>query len=204
MKLLSLKGVARLAALFALLYSVTGLAQAQPTWVKEGVDWSKYDKLLVKPLSVDDLKVIKPAYAQDDPRDWSLRLEDLQGIQAIYRDVMNDVLEDDGGYPLVHSDGEGVLEVDVELLTITPWLKPGGDESLAGYEVETLGSGELTASVALRDSATRELLLLLEGQKAVGKKYEKFSRANNVSNIEAMFTSFANRLRAAMDRVHGK
>ena len=56
----------------------------------------------------------------------------------------------------------------------------------------------------MRDSSTRELLLLIEGDKAVGEKYTEFTRANNVSNIEAMFTSFAKRVRVAMDRVHGK
>ena len=47
-------------------------------------------------------------------------------------------------------------------------------------------------------------LLLIEGDKAVGEKYTEFTRANNVANVEAMFTSFAKRLRSAMDRVHGK
>ena len=32
----------------------------------------------------------------------------------------------------------------------------------------------------------------------------EFNRANNIANVEAMFRSFANRLRNAMDKVHGK
>src|SRR5210317_553183 len=117
---------------------------------------------------------------------------------------MNNVLTGNDGYPLVYAAGKDVIEVEVELLSITPWLKPGGDESLEGYVVKTLGSGEVTGRVELRDSMTRELLLLIEGDKAVGEKYTEFTRANNVSNVEAMFTSFAKRVRAAMDRVHGK
>jgi hypothetical protein len=48
------------------------------------------------------------------------------------------------------------------------------------------------------------LLLLIEGDKAVGEQYTEFSRANNIANVESMFRSFATRLRGAMDKVHGK
>jgi hypothetical protein len=190
--------------LVAMFFASSALAQAEPTWVKDGVNWQQYGKFLVQPLNVDNVRVIKPAYAQDDTSDWSLDVQDLEGIQAIFRDAMNNVLTRNGGYPLVYAAGKDVIEVEVELLSITPWLKPGGDESLEGYVVKTLGSGEVTGRVELRDSTTRELLLLIEGDKAVGEKYTEFTRANNASNVEAMFTSFAKRVRAAMDRVHGK
>jgi len=190
--------------LAAMFFASAALAQVEPTWVKEGVNWKQYSKFLVQPLNLDNVRVIKPAYAEDDPSDWSLDVQDLAGIQAIFRDVMNRELSGNNGYPLVYDEGKDVVEVEVELLSITPWLKPGGDESYEGYVVKTLGSGEVTGRVELRDSSTRELLLLIEGGKAVGEKYTEFTRANNTSNVEAMFTSFAQRVRKAMDRVHGK
>jgi hypothetical protein len=190
--------------LVAMFFAAGALAQAEPTWVKPGVDWQQYDKFLVRPLVVDNVKVIKPAYAQDDPSDWELEIEDLAGIQAIFRDVMIKELTGNDGYPVVYADGQDVVEVEVELLSITPWLKPGGDKALEGFVVTTLGSGEVAGRAELRDSTTRQLLLLIEGDKAVGEKYAEFTRANNVANVETMFTSFAQRLRSAMDRVHGK
>jgi hypothetical protein len=195
-----------LVGVLAILFSVSAAAEAQlePTWVKEGVDWSRYSKFLVKPLNIEDVKVIKPPYAQDDTSEWTVDIKDLEGIQAIFRDVMGKVLEGNDGWPIVYVDGKDVLEVEVEILNIMPWLKPGGDESLAGYEVKTLGSGEVTGRVEIRDSTTRELLLMIEGDKAIGEKYKEFTRANNVSNIEFMFTRFATRLRNSMDQVHGK
>jgi hypothetical protein len=110
----------------------------------------------------------------------------------------------EGGYPLVYAPGKGVLEVDVEILSVMPWIRPGSNGMKDGMQVTTLGTGELTAAVELRDSTNRELLLLLEGEKSVGDEYKEFTRENNVSNIENMFKSFGKRLRAAMDRVHGK
>jgi hypothetical protein len=193
-----------LAGLFVMLFSTSSIAQVEPTWVKEGVEWGQYNRFLVKPLNIDDVKVVKPPWAVDDESEWTIEIEGLEAMQAIFRDVMKEELSGNGGYPLVYADGKEVLEVEVELLNIMPWLKPGGDESMEGYEVKTLGSGEITARVELRDSETRELLLLIEGDKAVGEKYKQFSTANNISNVEAMFRSFAKRLRNAMDKVHGK
>lgn len=207
MKSVFLNRAKLLVGVFAILFSTASLAediQLEPTWVKEDVNWSQYLKFKVKPLNIDDVKVIKPPYAEDDPSDWSLEIEDLENMQAMFRDIMSDVLEGNNGYPLVYTDGRDVLEVEVEILSIMPWLKPGGGSEMDGHQVKTLGSGEITARVELRDSRTRELLLLLEGEKAIGTKYKEFTESNNIANVEYMFTRFATRLRNSMDKVHGK
>lgn len=191
---------------FAMMFSTVAMADAklEPTWVKEGVNWAQYSKFLVKPLAIDNVKVVRPPWAEDDPNEWILEIESLEAIQAIFRDAMKDVLSGNNGYPLVYADGKDVLEVEVEILAIMPWVRPGSDGTEDGMEVTTLGTGEITASVELRDSKTRELLLLIEGDKAVGEEYKEFTTANNVANVENMFTRFATRLRNSMDRVHGK
>ena len=195
-----------LAGLFVMLFSTAAVADKviEPTWVKEGVNWSQYTKFMVKPLNIDDVKVVKPPYAEDDTSEWTLEIQDLEAMQAMFRDTMKSTLEGNGGWPLVYAEGKDVLEVEVEILNIMPWIKPGGDENLEGFEVKTLGSGEITARVEMRDSRTRELLLLIEGDKAVGEKYKDYSTENNVKNVVNMFTRFATRLRNSMDRVHGR
>lgn len=195
-----------LIGLFAMVFSNALIADTllEPTWVKEGVNWAQYSKFRVNPLDIDDVNVIKPPYAVDDTSDWTLEVKDLEGMQAIFRDVMKDGLENNGGYSVVHHDAKDVLEVRVEIINIMPWLKPGGGDKFEGFEVQTLGSGEITARIELRDSLTQELLLLIEGDKEVGEQYKQFNRENNISNVTFMFTQFANHLRAAMDRVHGK
>jgi hypothetical protein len=195
-----------LIGLFVLLFSTASFAeiQVEPTWVKDGVDWAKYSKFMVKPLNISDVKVIKPPYAEDDSSEWTLDIQDLEAMQALFRDVMKDVLSGNDGYPLVYADGKDVLEVEVEILNIMPWLKPGSGSEIDGHKVKTLGSGEITARVELRDSKTRELLFLIEGDKAIGEQYKSFTTKNNISNVQYMFTRFATRLRNSMDKVHGK
>jgi hypothetical protein len=68
----------------------------------------------------------------------------------------------------------------------------------------TLGSGEVTGTAELRDSTSRALLILLEGERVAGEEYKQFTAENNIYNLRAMFTAFAMRLRVAMDKVHGK
>lgn len=195
-----------LSGLLVMMISTTALAQNQmaPTWVKEGVDWSKYNKFLVKPLNVDDVQLVRPPWAVDDPKEWVLQVDNLEAIQAIYRDAINAELASGDTNQLAYAPGPNVLEVDVEILSVTPWIRPGSGGTKDGMQVTTMGTGEMMASVELRDSQTRELLLLIAGDKAVGEEYKEFTRENNVANIDNMFTTFAKRLRAAMDRVHGK
>ena len=197
-----------LIGLFVMLFSTSVLAESKssldPTWVKEDVNWSKYTKFLVHPLVIDRVAVLRPPWAEDDPKEWTLEIEDLQAIQAMFRDAMKEVLTADGGYPLVYAPGDDVLEVEVEILAIMPWIRPGSGNTKDGMQVTTLGTGEITASVEMRDSESRELLLMIAGEKAVGEEYKEFTLENNVANVTNMFTSFAKRLRHAMDKVHGK
>lgn len=195
-----------LAGLIVMLFSTSVAAETllEPTWVKEGVDWSTYTKFLVHPLNVDHVAVTRPPWAEDDPNEWRLEIESLQAIQSIFRDAMKDTLTANNGYPLVYAPGENVLELEVEVLSIMPWIRPGSGYTKGGMQITTMGSGEITVSIEFRDSNTRELLMLIEGDKAVGEQFKEFSTANNVANIENMFSAFAGRLRNAMDRVHGK
>ena len=196
-----------LAGLAVMLFCSATYAQSdplEPTWVRPDTDFSVYSKFQVKPLDVSDVKLLRPPWAQDDPKDWSIEDEDLQLIQDIYRDVMKQILEADGGYPVVHVAGADVIQVEVELLSIMPYIRPGKRETSEGQQYVTLGSGEVNAKSELRNSETRELLLLLEGEKTVGEEYKDHTDVNIVANLEHMFTQFATRLRKAMDRVHGK
>jgi len=192
---------AKLTAVLALfLFSSSLWAQAQPTWVKEGVDWAAYTKFLVQPLKLDDVKLVPPPWAADDPKEWKLNIENLEAVRDIYADIMASELEG----KLAEAAAPDVIEVEAEILSVTPWIRPGSGGSKGGMQVTTLGTGELSASIELRDAATGELLLLLEGEKAVGDEYKEFTAENNISNIEKMFAAFAHRLGDALDKVHGK
>ncbi len=184
--------------------AMAGTDPLDPTWVRPDTDFSKYTKFLVKPLNLSDVKILRPPWAQDDPVEWKLETISLETIQDIFLEAMKETLEADGGYPLVDEPGEDVLEVDMELLSIMPYVRPGSGGTDDGHEIITLGSGEVTGAAELRDSTSRALLILLEGERVAGEEYKQFTKENNIANVRGMFTAFAQRLRVAMDKVHGK
>jgi hypothetical protein len=188
------------------LFSATSASAAQGlevTWSKEGVDWSQYSAFYLKPLDISEVKIVRPPWAEDDPRDWNFNSANPDQVKAIFRDNVKDALERGDGYQVVHGPGKGVLEIDVEILSVMPYVRPGSEKE-DGYQLMTLGSGEMTARVELRDSNTRELLLLAEGDTVVGDDYKPAGKATNVENLSNKFGSFGARLRQAMDTVHGK
>lgn len=195
-----------LIGLFALLFATAAQSQSEQipvTWAKDGVDWSQYDKIYLKPLDISEIKMVRPPWAEDDPKEWNFDSANPDMVQAVFRDSIKSALEAGEGYKVVHGPGDGVLELKVEILSIMPYVRPG-KESSDGYQLTTLGSGEMTSRVELRDSNNRELLLLAEGTSIVGTEYKDFNARNNLANLVGKFESFGQRLRAAMDKAHGK
>jgi hypothetical protein len=190
-----------------LLFSGLALAQTEPldpTWVRPDTDFSKYTKFLVKPLNLHDVKIVRPPWAMDDPIEWTLETIDKETIQEIFMEAITEALQANGGYPVVGLPGDDVLEIDLELLSIMPYVRPGSDGSDDGHEIVTLGSGEITGTAELRDSMSRALLILIEGERVAGEEYKQFTKDNNIANLHSMFAAFGLRLRVALDKVHGK
>jgi hypothetical protein len=194
-----------LAGLLVLAFSGTAMAQQvmPPTWVKDGVDWSQYSKYLVEPLVLDNVQLVPPPWAEN-PQEWKLEVREPGMVQQIFSDAIASELGGDGAGMLADEPGPGVLEVEVEILSVTPWLRPGSATQVDGMNVSTLGSGELAATVEMRDAQTRELLAIWAGERTVGDEYQEFTRENNLGNLEKMFVGFAKRLHEALDEVHGK
>lgn len=194
-----------LAGLSALVLSATASAQqaAKPTWEKDGVDWSKYKEYLVKPLVLDDVQLVPPPWAQN-PSTWTLDVRSPDTVQEIFRDAITAELAGKDTGMLAYAPGPGVLEVEAEILSITPWMRPGSASQVDGMNVSTLGSGELSFTVSVRDAQTRELLAMWTGERTVGDEYQEFTRANNLNNLEKMFVGFAKRLHEALEGVDAK
>jgi hypothetical protein len=196
-----------LIAMSLLFFSGTAMAQKtnQPaSYVKPGVDLSVYKKAMVKPLNMDNIEVLKPVWEQDNDEVWSFQAEDAQAIQEWFLDAMQEELETNGGYALVSAPAADVIRIEVELLSITPYVKPGTPASDGKFEISTLGSGEVVASAEFRDSTTRELLILVEGERTIGDEYKELSRENHIANVKGLFANWGKRVREALDKAHGK
>ena len=191
-----------------MLLLVTGAVMAQnsipATYVKEGVNLSVYNKVMVKPLSLDNVEVLKPAWEEGNDDIWAFNPEDRSAIQKWFFDAMQQEIEINGGYKLVTASGADVMRVEVEVLSITPYTKPGTQSSDSDHVISTLGSGDIVISAEFRDSKTRELLILVEGERTIGEKYRELSAENHIKNLKGMFTEWGKKVREALDEAHAE
>lgn len=186
--------------LMLLLFSGSILAATTipATYVKPDLDLSKYKKVMVKPLNMDSIEVLKPAWEQGSTEEWTFEEGTRTAVQKLFKDAMHQELEVVGGYPLVAESGPDVLRIEVEILSITPFVKPGSKSGDEGHEIETLGSGDLVISAEFRDSQTRELLILVEGQRAIGDEYKKLTKKNHIENLKNLFSAWGEKITHAL------
>lgn len=191
-----------------MLLSFTGAMMAKDTipasYVKPDIDLSTYNRVMVRPLNMDNIEVLKPAWEQDNDEEWSFNPEDRLAIQEWFLDAMRRELETNGGYALVSEPAADVMRIEVELLSITPYVKPGTPASDGEHVISTLGSGDVVVSAEFRDSTTRELLILIEGERTIGEKYKELSRENHIKNVKSLFAKWGKRTREALDKAHNK
>jgi len=187
-----------------LLLMVSGSLMAESTgganYVKPYIDLTKNERVMVKPLRIEEIEVIKPPWEADSPEEWTFEEGSGEEVQKLFMDAMKKELEVNGGYPLVADSDDDVLRIEVELLSITPYTKPGSRTGDDGYEIETLGSGELVVSAEIRDSSTRELLILVEGERTIGDKYRKLNTENHIKNLSKLFAGWGIKIREELDK----
>ena len=191
-----------------MLLLVTGAVMAKntipATYVKEGVNLSVYNKVMLKPLSLDNIEVLKPTWEEGNDDIWAFNPENRSDIQKWFLDAMQQEIGGNGGYPLVNASGDDVLRVEVEVLSITPYVKPGTQSSDSDHVISTLGSGDIVISAEFRDSKTRELLVLIEGERTIGEEYRELSAENHIKNLKGMFTKWGKKVREALDKAHAE
>ena len=173
------------------------------SYVKPGIDLSTYSKVLIKPLNMDNIEVLKPIWEQDNDDVWSFEPESAEAIQEWFLDAMQEEVEEKGGYPLVSQPASDVMRIEVELLSNTPYVKPGTPANDGKFKTETLGSGDVVISAEFRDSTTRELLILVEGERQIGTEYKRLSVENHTDNIKSLFARWGKKIREALDKAHG-
>lgn len=168
---------------------------------REGADFNQYHSILVRPLDLSDVKVNKPAWEMDDPEEWNFESGTGAEIQDLYMTNIATGLSGENGLMLTDVDGPGVIQLEVEFLSITPYTRPGSRSGdVSGYEISTLGSGDVHISAELRDAETGALLLLIEGERAIGTEYKELTPENHIENLRETFTTWGVKVREYIGR----
>ncbi len=190
--ILLLASVASLAAADDLYKISKALIQV---YEKPDLDISRYNAVMIDTLGVADARIIPPPWVEGkdrNPKKWQLNSKDIQWLKDNYRAAMKEQIEAVGGYAVVSEPRPEALIVDVKIVSLTPYAQRDED-------VITRGTGEMTIQAELRDSMTRELLAIYEGDQDVGSEYQQNARINKEHNVNALFAAWGEKVRLMMD-----
>jgi hypothetical protein len=175
--------------------STSSIQNLKPYFIKEGVELSRYNKVFVDNLKVNDARVIAPPWYDGDnksPKKWRLTQKDIEFLRNSYRTAMVEHLNA-GGYEVVEAiESDDVIILDIEIITLMPYARKGENVQVRGF-------GELKAQATLRDGLTSELLAIFEGIQDVGSEYQQNSRMNSEGSLNELFEVWGMRMRKLMD-----
>jgi hypothetical protein len=175
-------------AVAALLLAAAGAwAQTENLTVvfsKPDASLGQYEQFLLLPLNLGGTRLIPPPWVENpDPREWELTEDNREFLTAAYASAVREGIEAGGEFKVVSEPAPGTLQLEVRLISLTPW-------AARGEEVETRGSGTLTFEAQVRDAQTAELLAIYEGTQQVGQDYQENTDFNKRTDVTEHFTNW--------------
>jgi hypothetical protein len=164
---------------------------------------SKYTKLMMQPIEVQFAKNWDPD--QSGSVLYSMHEPDREKIKSELATVFAEVFKRDmegGGYPIVTSAGEDVLEMRAAIanLYITA---PDPSQTTGRTKVYTTDAGEMTLIMQLHDSVTGQLLArAIDRREADHAFWNWTTSVTNTADAKRIISSWATSLRKAFDASH--
>jgi hypothetical protein len=185
-------------------------SSAAIAYVDPDVEWSRYTRVMLDPLGVDNVEIIAPsarssASAHTRSVDWELSDKDKQSLQDAFANSMKIQLEEKGEYPIVTKAGDDVLRISAVLTALAPTAPPDDLKSRGAGRGRTYteGAGTFFINVSFSDSETGEVLGLIKDQKRGSTTWGVNNRVTNMGDVKFVFNSWARAIRARLDIIHG-
>jgi len=174
---------------------------AKMRWLKPGVDFSKYHRLMLDPVVF---------FFAPDSEYKGMDPQELKGLADAFRRRLVDTLKKD--YPIIASPAPDVSRLR---LAITDLRQSRPDiwgitvDGLIGFGEKSRqkrdgqlwsGSGATAAELVVFDSMTQDVIMAAKDKRTFGLK-EKFTKWGSA---EDAFQFWAERIKLFMDRVHGR
>jgi hypothetical protein len=158
------------------------------TFRKPTVDLKPYTQLLITPLNLSDARIVPPAWVERPAaREWDLTAENQEALRSAYARAVRAGIESAGEYKVVDAPAAGTLQVEVRLISLTPW-------AARNERATTLGTGSLSFEAHVRDASTAELLAIFHGTQPVGNEYQENTAFNRAAGLTEHFTNWGRNL----------
>ncbi|MEH6582946.1 MAG: DUF3313 family protein [Halioglobus sp.] len=183
-------------------------SRADLAYMDPNADFSKYSKVMVMPLGVDNVEIIQPSKSKSvtGNQNWELTEEDKDKLRKTFHEAMVKNLQDKGDYPLVTEPGDDVLQIAASLTAIAPAAAKDDNRSRATgrSRVYSEGAGALAVMVAFGDSETGEVLGIMKDSKSSSAIWGNNNSVSNMADVRHMFNGWALQIRNGLDNLHGK
>ena len=174
--------------------------QLTVTYTKPGVDFAQYKQFKLLPLNVSDARVVPPPWVENaDPHEWALIEETREFLRSAFAQAVRQGIESGDKYKVVSEATPGTLQLEVRLISLTPWASR--DE---GPELSTRGSGTLTFEAHVRDARTAELLAAYQGTQQVGQDFQDNTVANKEADLTLHFATWGRDISQRLATAQGR
>ncbi|QFU76404.1 DUF3313 family protein [Halioglobus maricola] len=183
-------------------------SRADAAYIDPQADFSKYTKILLRPLGVDNVEIVQPDRTTSavNRRDWELTDKDRESLQQIYHDAMVKQLQEKGDFEIVAAPADDVLEIGAIITGIAPSAaKDDGQSRTVGRSyVVTEGAGAIAVAVAFGDSETGEILALIKDSRTSSTHWGLNNSVSNRADVQRVFTSWAMQINTSLAKITGK
>ncbi len=179
------------------------LGGADFIYIKEGVDFKVYNKILMDPVVF---------YLSDDSKYKGIHPDELKELSDAFHEAIAASLE--GAYPLVDKPGPDVLHIRLAITDVVesrPVLKTintvrsvGSTGAMVPMRVATINTyfGQASMEAELLDSQTDDRLAAAIDTKVV-EKFKDAGEINKWRQAKDAFKFWSKRLRLWLDKTHG-
>lgn len=173
------------------------------TFVAPGADFSKYKKILVEQLDMENVEIIQPSsntFSRNTP--WVLKPQDKAYYQERYTEALVNNLVVDGAYATASGTGTDVLILKSRILQIAPLASKDDTLGRPGLmKVYSEGMGKMTIEMSLYDSVSGKALGIITDQRDLGRIWEENNRATNNVQVRLAFEAWLGKLRSELDNL---
>lgn len=175
-------------------------------WVAPGIDFSKYDKILVAPPEFGFREVDKRGGLErlrSSKGEFPVEQRDREKFVSEVTKMFDEELARTHGFEFVNEPGEGVLILQGGLADIVSTTPP---QTTGRGNVYVSSVGAATLVLQATDSRTGEVLFRAEERKRIERPGREMIDVNNVATwaeVRRWARHWATKLRKDLDAVHG-
>ncbi len=168
------------------------------------VDFSKYDKVIMLPVTRDQAKITAGANP-DNLKGWeNFDDEDWKDIAGFFDEFARKEFSESDVFKLVEQPGEGVISIEYRLMEFKPNTENSSDDlGTIGDSHNLKGLGNIKMQGVLVDSLSKQLLAVIEGLNSInaGHYVEKDSRVTRNKAWRKSFQKVIDNLHKDLEKV---